>query len=238
MLSDDPPRVSSQARTLVSAAGVALLLMIAMIAAAVQGRPEIGPPRVGGASMAPLVPSSAADAQPRAAAPVDPTDGWLVGILTIIAVVALTALAVVLAVIALRLLLRRWREREPARRHGADVAAGGTVAESSGTSAPPLRRGAEAALTAVDHARAAGDGVVAAWVAFETAVAGAGLVRGTAETPAEFAARLGGERAAVRADVAVLLAGYERVRFGHHAADESTRAAARAALERIREAVR
>lgn len=238
MVSDDPPRLSSRARTLLSATGVVVMLVITMAAAAVQGRPEIGVPRLGGVSMEPLMPSRSAEAQPRAAAPVDPTDGSLVGILTIIALVVLTGLAIVLAVIAVRLLLRRWHEREPARRHGADVAAGGAVAESSGTTAQPLRHGADAALTAVDHARDAGEGVVAAWVAFEAAVAGAGLVRGKAETPAEFAARLGGERAAVRADVAVLLTGYERVRFGHHAADESARAAARSALERIREAVR
>lgn len=82
------------------------------------------------------------------------------------------------------------------------------------------------------------EAIMAAWVAFEQAVAHAGPVRGEAETPAEFVVRIVGMREGARAETTALLGLYEDVRFGGITATDPDRELAKSALTVIAQAWR
>ncbi|WP_110589236.1 DUF4129 domain-containing protein [Microbacterium suaedae] len=151
-------------------------------------------------------------------------------------IVLFTVLAIVGAV--LLSLLLRWliRRRPRARRGGADVEAiGFSETPSPVVQAPVVRRGIDGALARIDDARPPGDAIVSAWVGLEEAAEDAGRARGVSETPAEFTARILGERVGADDELRILLGLYERVRFGGYDATDADRAAARHSLARMRE---
>ncbi|MBP2437833.1 DUF4129 domain-containing protein [Microbacterium amylolyticum] len=156
-------------------------------------------------------------------------------VMLVLAVLAGLALVVVLFSVARALL----RQRPRARQEGIaiDDELTPVVAEARmPVSVPAIRRGIEGALARLDDDRPTSDAIIAAWVGLEESADDAGQSRGISETAGEFTSRILQERPGAEADIRSLLFLYESVRFGGVTASDADRTAARAALERIREA--
>jgi hypothetical protein len=217
------------------------LFLIVMIASAIQSAPRIRPiggtpePRPVGTMPAAPAPSGSPTQEPLPPNPVGEVLGAiLLGVLVVLAGIGL----IVLIVWLIRTLAHAWRDRPLRRRDGDDV--GAAVAHEAAPAEPEIaasviQRGIAGALREIAEPRAPSDAIVAAWVGLEESAADAGLIRGTSETPAEFALRVITRRAGIAAEAETLLGLYERVRFGGYAAVEDDRTVARAALERIEE---
>ncbi|OZM76508.1 DUF4129 domain-containing protein [Pseudonocardia sp. MH-G8] len=95
---------------------------------------------------------------------------------------------------------------------------------------PVLRRGVEEALRLLDEEREPGDAVLKAWLGLQQTAEDSGIVRGSAETPTEFTARIMRRVFADDRAIRSLLALYLRVRFGDHPVSAADVAQAREAL--------
>lgn len=95
---------------------------------------------------------------------------------------------------------------------------------------PVLRRGVEEALRLLDREREPGDAVMKAWLGLQQTAEDSGIVRGSAETPTEFTARIMRRVFADDRAIRSLLALYLRVRFGDHPVSAADVAQAREAL--------
>lgn len=80
--------------------------------------------------------------------------------------------------------------------------------------------------------------IVGCWLALERAAASAGVNRRPSETPTEFTLRVLGEAEVPAEPLARLADLYREARFSVHGLPESARAEARAALDRLRQALR
>ena len=219
--------------------GAVAALVVVMVAAALQGTARFDPPDWNfGASNGGPVPTlpPGPTENPMAELIPDQTggEGSVVGwiLLALAAVVA-----AVLLFFLVRALVRAWLARTP-RRIAEAPGAENYVSDAEPdpeAAAPEIRRGIAFARRVIDEHEAPSDAIVAAWVGLEQSAADAGLVRGTAETPAEFALRIITQRAAIAAEARDLLGLYERVRFAGIAASEDDRDAARRALDAIAE---
>jgi len=220
-------------------AATVILVIVAMFAAAAQGTPRFDPPdwkfETGGGREVPTLPpapseSPLPDLLPRQAEEGGSLVGWILAALG-------AAVVAVLLFFLVRALVRAWLARTPRRDAEAPgVETFATEAEPDPeAAAPEIRRGIAFARREIDEHAAPSDAIVAAWVGLEQSAADAGLVRGAAETPAEFALRIITRREAIAADARALLGLYERVRFAGRVATEDDRAAARRALDAIEE---
>lgn len=221
---------------------VAGLFLVVVAAAAWQGSPAFEPRFAWDAGEAPVeVPTSvvspsgapAPEPEPVPEIEIDPGPDPTLGAIT--AFVA--AILAMLVILALMRGLRSLRAR--ARATAADVDLHAAVAGSpeGQLDAPVVREGIEDALARLAAPGRARDAIVAAWVELERSAAAAGLVRGAAETQAEFAARVLARTGAGDATRALLRI-YEGVRYGARAPRDDDVAAARRHLEEIREAWR
>ena len=220
-------------------AGAVIVIALAMLAAAMQGTPAFDPPewqRAGGATHdMPTLPPGPTENPMADFFPDEPGKGG-----SLVGWILLGLAAVVVAVLLfflVRALIRAWLARTPTR-----------AAEAPGTeffttdrepdpeaAAPEIRRGIAFARRVIDEHEVPSEAIVAAWVGLEQSAADAGLTRGPAETPAEFALRIITHRSAIAADARELLRLYERVRFAGHTATEADRTGARRALDAIEE---
>jgi hypothetical protein len=144
------------------------------------------------------------------------------------------AAAIVAALVAF--IVRRIRQRRRLlRRRGSSGEVGGGVATTSDgvVPAPAMRRGIARALEILDERREPSDAVVQAWLGLEQTATDAGAGRGTAETPAEYTARIVQRFATDRAAAHALLRLYQDVRFGGRTADAASVTAARESLLRL-----
>lgn len=157
---------------------------------------------------------------------------WWVWIIVAIAALATAAWLV-------RLLWGRWPTlpwRTRAQRQRVADPAGARVAEPTPEpeiDVPAVQSGLERALQALSEDRAPGDAVVRAWLGLEETAAGSGIVRGGAETPTEFTARVMSRAVADERPVRTLLDLYLRARFGDHPVGAPEVRAVRAALEQL-----
>ncbi|GGF33027.1 hypothetical protein GCM10010922_05130 [Microbacterium sorbitolivorans] len=220
-------------------AGATLCLAVVMVAAAVQGTPRFDPPDWDFGSRGGQIMPTLSEAPPETPFEFFPQQepgnggsvvGWI-----LIALAA--AVAGVLLFFLVRALIRAWLARVPRRAveaPGAETFVSDREPDPE-AAAPEIRRGIAFARRVIDQHAAPSDAIVAAWVGLEQSASDAGLVRGTAETPAEFALRIITHREAIAGDARELLRLYERVRFAGRVATEDDRAAARRALEAIEE---
>ena len=222
--------------------GVMVFIAVVMAAASLQGTPAFDPPDWdigGGPGNERQTPPAAATEDPMMELlPDDATAGG-----SVVGWILLALAAVVVAVLLFflgRALVRAWLARTPRR----EVDAPGVETFASEgepdpeAAAPEIRRGIAFARRVIDEHEAPSDAIVAAWVGLEQSASDAGLMRGAAETPAEFALRIVTHRETIASDARALLGLYERVRFAGRVATEADRAAARAALTAIEEAWR
>lgn len=212
------------------------LFLIVMIAAAVQGLPQINPPLFKSQQLPP--PVQTAEPMPSATpAPLPEASSNLVGtIIGIIFLLLAGAAAVLVLVLVIRALLRAWRDRPMRFRDGSAVASDlreQPEPTEPEVAAPVIRRGIEGALRIIDERAVPTDAIVAAWIGLEESAADAGLARGASETASEFALRIITRRAGISDAAQQLLRLYESVRFGAYTASEDDRAIARAALKLI-----
>ncbi|GAA3944874.1 DUF4129 domain-containing protein [Microbacterium soli] len=226
-----PPR----RRPFAPLAGVVLLFVVAILAAAVAGHPSFRPAPE---QTAPILP------EPR---PPAPTDGALPGdlvgggdlflkIIGIVLVVIAIAVAVLVLVWVVRAVLAAWRER-PLRRQApvaTDLdAAGGDAPAEPEPDAPVVRRGIAAARAAIDARTDPSDAIVAAWLGLEETAADSGAGRASSETQVEFTLRMLLHRPGIEEPARRLLGLYEGVRYAGRTAGEQERSAAAEALARI-----
>ena len=214
-------------------------IAMVMVAAALQGTPAFDPPEWKlGTRPAPALPSMPAAPADNPVAELLPAETGRGGSIVGWILLALAAVVVaVLLVILVRAIVRAWRARAPRRAAeapGVEVFAAEREADPE-AAAPEIRRGIAFARRAIDEHAIPSDAIVAAWVGLEQSASDAGLVRGAAETPAEFALRIITRREAIASDARELLGLYERVRFAGRPATEDDRAAARRALDAIEE---
>lgn len=217
--------------------GVIVLFLIAMLAAAVAGRPTFTP---GGAGPRPLpAPSAQESLPPMASGRPKPQQGddTILLVLSILLLLFVLAVVITAIVLVIRAIQVYWRERPLRRREAASADAegqAGVVAEPS-PDAPTVRRGIEAARAAITAHPDPADAIVAAWVGLEQTAADSGVGRGMSETPAEFTLRILLRRPGIDGAARELLRLYEGVRFGGHHADETMRVRAARALAEIEE---
>jgi GNAT superfamily N-acetyltransferase len=223
-------------------AAVAALFAVVLVSAALQGAPTFSPGGLGGVDQAERTPPPLPSLPPP-----EEGEGGDLTVLRILFQVIVTlagaALAVFLLIVIVRLIRRLWGMRRPPRRDGTQIGAAAdaehiSTGDEESVHEPAVRRGIGGALRRIDEERTPTDAIVAAWVGLEEAAADAGMVRGAAETPAEFTLRMIGLREGIADETRGLLRLYERVRFGGYEADERDRASARDDLQRIREAWR
>ena len=212
------------------------LFLVVMLASVLQGTPTFHPPDIleftpVGQPAPTITPASEPGPVDRPDIPDGAPD------LGILPMLALIAIGIVLAVLLIRTLIRLWRDRPAPPRDAVDVDAvtAGTATEAETMDEQVVRRGiAHAAVAMAAQARPA-DAIVAAWLALEETAAHAGSARGRSETPAEFTLRILHRRPGIEAATHTLLALYEGVRFGGHAADEAARERAAESLRTIDE---
>jgi len=219
---------------------VVSLFIVAMIAAAVQGKPTFRPAEPIPAGTAEPLPTMEPGGTGLPEPPeIEPTSAAAVAqALTAILLVLVMGGLIALLVIAARAVLRAWRERPLRRRDAAAVASEVELIESAPAAdavAGVMRRGIAGALATIDERVSASDAIIAAWIGLEESAAEAGVRRAASETPAEFVVRIITLRPGVADDAAALLRLYESVRFGTRLADEGDRASARRALRRVEE---
>jgi hypothetical protein len=168
---------------------------------------------------------------PLSRAPAAPGSGDPVELSRILLWIAIGAVVVLAAV----LLWRRLARRPPRSTTGLPVA-GPLLEPPPGPDPEPepqppvLRRGVEEALRRLDDEPEPGNAVLAAWLGLQRAAEDSGVVRGAAETPTEFTARILERVFADDRAAATLLALYLRVRFGDHPVTAADVARARVAL--------
>jgi hypothetical protein len=144
-----------------------------------------------------------------------------------------------LALLAVAVLVWRWWAGRPSGaargRHSLAVAAtSDVVAEPQPEpDVPSLRTGIELALQVLDEQRDPADAIVRAWLGLQETAEQSGIVRGPAETPTEFSARILSRAFADDAALRTLLALYLRTRFGDHPVTVEDVAAVRAALQEL-----
>ena len=220
-----------------TAAGLVGLFVIVMLAAAVQGIPQITPPDIARPDGEYFEEPTATPAPSDVPLP-EPESDLIANTIRIVFLVVVIAAAVLVAILIVRVLMRAWRERPLRTRAGGDIDVESAAEHPSSEAdavAPVMRRGIDGALASIAQGATPTDGIVAAWVGLEENAADAGFRRGPSETPAEFALRIITRRTGLTDAATALLGLYERVRFGGYVADEQDRAAARSALETIRE---
>lgn len=217
------------------------LVLVAMLAAGLQGRPT---PNGSGVMPEPAPTFSASPPPTSGLVPAEQGEPnpfvQLIANIILVGLLALLALALLaLLAVAARALVRAWRAR-PLRRAGGDDVGEVHAAHALADPEDPVdtrsvQRGIAAALRDVDERPRPADAIVAAWLGLEQSAADAGAARGKSETPGEFALRVITLRDGLSRDARTLLGLYQRVRFGEHDADEADRAAARRALQHIEE---
>lgn len=246
---DDGPRRDrlvpvSRVRAMGTVVVVSGLFFVAMIAAAVQGRPVLPPATATPES--PSIPPEALTPPPETPMPwqiEQPTSSVWTDIVSfmLLALLILFAVAGVvwLTVVVVRALMAAWRDRPLRRADAGEV--GVILSDLAAPAAEPevetavIQRGVAGALRQIDERAIASDAIIAAWVGLEESAADAGIRRAASETPGEFALRIISRRDGIAADAENLLRLYERVRFGGRIADEADRRTAKAALLRIEE---
>lgn len=229
--------MTGQVKRATAAIGLVGLFVIVMLAASVQGTPRITPIDFDRLDTEPIEQPESTGAPSAAPLPEPPSD-QLSTIIGVVFLLIAIAGGILIAILIVRVLLRAWRDRPLRRRDGGEVdvaSTGEATSPEPDAVAPAIRRGVAGALRSIAEGATPTDAIIAAWVGLEESAADAGLTRGRSETPAEFAVRIITRRAGITAAATSLLALYERVRFGGHHADESDRAAARAALSTIEE---
>ncbi|WP_253386311.1 DUF4129 domain-containing protein [Microbacterium foliorum] len=237
----DRPTVDARraGRRLGLVSAVAVLFVIVMIAAAIQGAPTFRPSEpVPSPSVRPIPPTMPGQTGLPEDIEIDPASSAVLQVSATILMLLVAAGVIVLLAIIARALLRAWRDRPTRRREGAEVAA--EVGDVAAVPEPQvvvdaIRRGIAGALQAIDERAVPTDAVIAAWVGLEESAADAGVARAPSETPAEFALRIITRRSGIEAEASELLTLFERVRFGAHEATEPERNAARSALRQIEE---
>jgi hypothetical protein len=163
---------------------------------------------------------------PAASGGGDPVD--LTGILLWLGVGVLALLVVVL--------LWRWLARRPPRSTTGIPTTGPLLTpppdpvQEQEPEPPVLRRGVEEALRLLDHESEPENAVLKAWLGLQQTAEESGIVRGSAETPTEFTARIMRRVFADDRAIRTLLALYLRVRFGDHPVTAADVAQAREAL--------
>lgn len=217
--------------------GVIVLFLIAMLAAAVAGRPTFSPP---GSAPEPLPQPTAQQTLPPVEMGQPPEQGGDDTLLIIIGILMLTLVvtAVIAAlVLVIRALQRRWRSRALRQQDGSatDVEVQADVVAESAPDAPAMLRGIAAARASISSHHEPSDAIVAAWIGLEETAVDSGVGRGRSETPAEFTLRVLLHRPRLEDPARRLLRLYESVRFGGRIADESMRADAARALSQIEE---
>jgi len=232
-----PSKSATRARTPLIYAGVLALFSVAILAASLSGTPRFTPGKSEPEPLPPPDPVATFSGAPFP--PQQPSDNppSLLIVLAVIVALIVVAALVAGAVWLVRVLVRAWRERRLQRRPGisTDAAISSELIVENTVDEPTIRRGIAAArATIITHAEA-GDAIVAAWVGLEETAADSGVGRGKSETPAEFTLRILLRRPGIEQAARDLLALYEGVRFGGHAADEQMRAAAVHALDVIEE---
>lgn len=240
MPSEHPTRVAGRrVRGIGLAVTVVVLIVVAMIAAGIQGAPTFRPsdpvPPPTSEPLPTTAPGGTGTPEPLEN---ESTNAVLVQVMGIVLMVLVAAAVLALLVLIVRALLRAWRERPLRRRDAADVAHGVddlSVAPDPEVAVTVIQRGIAGALLALDDRMAPTDAIVAAWVGLEESAADAGVSRAASETAGEFALRIITLRSGIADDAVALLNLYERVRFGTYVAVEQDRVAARAALRRIEE---
>ncbi|MGO2747472.1 DUF4129 domain-containing protein [Microbacterium sp.] len=218
-------------------AGIVGLFAVVMLAASVQGIPTITPPTLPPGE-ADIPSDPAPTATPDSGPPPEATNDIVGMIISILFLLVGAAVVIVLGIVLVRALMRAWRDRPLRVREGDDAAHDlgmQDLTQEADAAAPAIRRGIEGALRSIDDRVAPTDAIIAAWVGLEESAADAGLSRGLSETPSEFAVRIITRRAGITEAARDLLRLYERVRFGGYVAEETDRAAARAALRLIEE---
>jgi len=226
---------SGRSRRALTAGGALLLFAVAMLSAAIAGRPVIDLPSSTPPPL-PVMPTPTRSDSGLGGIPQqrDASDETL-AVIGIILVLIIVTLIVVGLVLLVRALIRAWKDRPLRRQDAADVdvdLAVESVAEPV-PDAPAVRRGIAAARDAITRRTDPGDAIIAAWLGLEEAAADAGAGRGISETPAEFTLRILRQRSGIDTPTNRLLRLYEGVRFGGHAASESDRTAAADALSAI-----
>lgn len=212
------------------------LFLIVMIAAAVQGLPQINPPVLETHQLPPPA-ETVAPIPTGTPTPLPEANSDVIGtIIGIIFLILAGAAAIAVLVLVIRALLRAWRDRPMRFRDDSDV--GGDLQEQiepeePDVAAPVIRRGIEGALRSIDERAIPTDAIIAAWIGLEESAADAGIARGVSETASEFAVRIITRRAGISDAAQQLLRLYENVRFGDYIAGEDDRVAARAALRII-----
>jgi hypothetical protein len=220
-------------RTAGALALVVVLVLLVMAVAWGQGMAELNPP--GSSTTAPIYTDEPTES-PEA------PDEWDEGVpaeteSTDFAIFVVVFGAVLLALLTrgiFSLIRRLMADQKPPVRDGVEISAvsvGSAVSDES--VAEIVRTGIAGALHRIDQGAEPGDAIVAAWVGLEQSAAKAGLKRAAAETPGEFAVRIIARREVVASHAEVLLALYERVRFGDYTAAEHDRLRAREALQAI-----
>lgn len=217
--------------------GAFVLFFIAMLSAAVAGRPTFTP---AGGDPRPLpVPSVQQSLQQTAGGEPQPQQGddTFLLILSILLLLFVGAVVVTVIVLIARAILVYWHERPLRRRdaESADLEAPAGVVADTEPDAPTVRRGIQVARAAISGHPDPTDAIVAAWIGLEQTATDSGVGRGSSETPAEFTLRILLHRPGIDESAGELLRLYESVRFGSHAADETMRAQAAHALAEIEE---
>lgn len=160
-----------------------------------------------------------------------PQDGALSPIWTILAmtVLVLAGLAVVLALIVLYLRYRRAAPPELAESQR-EVSTGTSAEEQI----PVMREGTRRARAALaDQDTVVAEGIIAAWLALETAATESGMQRRPSDTPTELTVRVLQRTQADPQATKDLLALYHRARFGTAELDDQDRTRATEALNRL-----
>ncbi|MGM7665470.1 DUF4129 domain-containing protein [Microbacterium sp. A93] len=214
------------------------LFLIVMIAASVQGIPDINPPVLEPREIPPVEAST--EPMPTGIpTPLPESNSDVIGaIIGVIFFVLASAAALAIIVLVVRALMRAWRDRPMRIRDGSDVGIDlqeQALPDEPDVAAPVIRRGIQGALRLIDERAVPTDAIIAAWVGLEESAADAGTARGMSETPSEFALRIITRREGISDAARELLRLYENVRFGDLAADEGDRDRARAALRIIEE---
>lgn len=220
---------------------VSALCLIVVGVAAFQGAPILGAPRWGETPPDPgitAVPSAGGQPSPTttppALGPEQPLPPLDVPWILVALVIALALLAAF--VVVRRSLGSRARQSTPIEViDEAVVIDAPPPDESGGVPAPAIRRGLDAARDRLAEEGNPGDAIVAAWRGLEEAAEDSGIPRRASQTPSEFTASLLARVAGTGDDVRLLLGLYLSVRYGGHVADERQIAAARAAVDRLRE---
>lgn len=210
------------------------LLLVVIIAIALQGVPAFGPmvwtPTWTQPTAPAVIRSNIASVTPE---PHPPGHTTVIDLSWILVLAAVIVLAVIGALVwrALR------RRAKTAERETTVALVGGLVDEvvpAAEPDAPQVRRGLDRALDVLTDTRQPRDAIERAWLGLQEAAEESGVRRLPAETPGEFTARILGRVGADRGAASVLLDLYLRARFSDSPVTDTHVEAARRALESLR----